>query len=133
MNRRLNRRMSVAIAALALAAVPVAGVHASSDDERDLDVPEPVEVCLACHAIAADEPELEGPTLWGVMGRRIGGAEDFEYSEALRNQQGYWDRESLDRFLAAPQAFAPGVNMTFGGVRNAADRKVVIDYLETLK
>jgi len=133
MNRRLNRRMSVAVAALALAAVPVAGVHASSDDERDLDVPEPVEACLSCHAIAANEPELEGPTLWGVMGRRIGGAEDFEYSEALRNQQGYWDRESLDRFLAAPQAFAPGVNMTFGGVRNAADRKVVIDYLETLK
>jgi cytochrome c len=133
MNRRLTRRTSTVIAALALVAVPVAGVHASSDDERDLEVPEPVEACLACHAVAADEPELEGPTLWGVMGRRIGGAEDFEYSEALRNQQGYWDRESLDRFLAAPQAFAPGVNMTFGGVRNAADRKVVIDYLETLK
>ena len=133
MNRRLYRSLSAAAAALALAAAPVSGVHASSDAGRDLVVPEPVEVCLACHAIAADEPELEGPTLWGVMGRRIGGAEGFEYSEALRNQPGYWDRETLDRFLAAPQAFAPGVNMTFGGVRSAADRTVVIDFLETLR
>jgi cytochrome c len=133
MNRRLNRRTSAVVAALALVAAPVAGVHASSDAERDLGIPEPVEVCLACHAIAADEPELEGPTLWGVMGRRIGEAAGFEYSDALRNQPGYWDRESLDRFLASPQQFAPGVNMTFGGVRNAADRTAVIDFLETLK
>jgi cytochrome c2 len=133
MNRRLTRRTSTVIAALALVAAPVAGVHASSDEERDLEVPEPVESCLSCHAIAADEPELEGPTLWGVMGRRIGGAPDYVYSDALASQQGYWDRETLDRFLASPQQFAPGVNMTFGGVRSAADRKVVLDFLETLK
>jgi cytochrome c len=50
----------------------------------------------------------------------------------LRSQQGYWDRATLDRFLASPQEFAPGVNMTFGGVRSAADRKVVLDFLESL-
>jgi cytochrome c len=100
----------------------------SAEDE----VPEPVEVCLSCHAIRADEPALEGPTLWGVVGRRIASAPDFEYSDGLRRLQGNWDRDRLDRFLAAPQSYAPGVRMTFGGVRSAADRQVVLDFLETL-
>ena len=114
---------------IVLAALAGPTVFASSEDE----VPEAAEVCLSCHAYQPGEPELEGPTLWGVMGRRIAGAPDYVYSEALRNQQGTWDRATLDRFLASPQEFAPGVNMTFGGVRNAADRKAVLDFLETLK
>jgi cytochrome c len=101
-------------------------------DSVDRDVPEPFEVCLSCHAYQQDEPQLEGPTLWQVVGRPIAGVEGFDYSEALRRQQGYWDRGTLDRFLSDPQAFAPGIQMTFGGVRNAADRKVVLDFLETL-
>ena len=72
-------------------------------------------------------------TLWGVVGRRIAGAPDYAYSDALRSQPGTWDRAKLDRFLTSPQAFAPGVNMTLGGVKNAADRKVVLDFLETLR
>jgi cytochrome c len=98
-----------------------------------IEVPEAAEACLTCHALQPGEPELEGPTLWGVMGRRIGGAPDYVYSDALRSQQGVWDRATLDRFLASPQEFAPGVNMTSGRVRSAADRKVVLDFLEKLK
>jgi cytochrome c len=116
---------------LGVVLVAVAGSAAFASSEAE--VPEAVEVCLSCHAYQPGEPELEGPTLWGVMGRRIAGAPDYVYSEALRNQQGTWDRATLDRFLASPQEFAPGVNMTFGGVRNAADRKAVLDFLETLK
>lgn len=118
-------------AAIGIALTTVMGPAAGSSAEDK--VPEAAEACLSCHAVRPGEPELEGPTLWGVVGRRIAGAPDYLYSEALRSQQGTWDRETLDRFLAAPQKFAPGVNMTFGGVKNAADRKVVIDFLETLK
>ena len=114
---------------VALAIVTGPAAWASSDAE----VPKAAEACLSCHAFQPGEPELEGPTLWGVVGRRIAGAPDYVYSDALRRQQGHWDRATLDRFLAAPQEFAPGVNMTFGGVRNAAERKVVLDFLETLK
>lgn len=99
----------------------------------DAEVPKAAEACLSCHAFQPGEPELEGPTLWGVVGRRIAGAPDYLYSEALRRQEGHWDRATLDRFLTSPQEFAPGVNMTFDGVRNAADRDVVLDFLETLK
>jgi cytochrome c len=127
----LNSRSSLLAIAVVLALAGARTASASSDD--DTEVPEAVEACLSCHAIRPGEPELEGPTLLGIVGRRIAGAPDYVYSDALRSQQGTWDRESLDRFLASPQAFAPGVNMTFGGVRSAADRKVVLDFLETLK
>ena len=133
MPMNLIRRSRSLLAGLLLSGLPTVAVNASSDGADAARVPEAAEVCLSCHAIAADEPELEGPTLWGVMGRRIAGAADYEYSDALRKQQGVWDRETLDRFLAAPQVFAPGVNMTFGGVKNAADRQVVLDFLETLR
>jgi cytochrome c len=116
---------------LGVVLVAVAGSAAFASSEAE--VPEAVEVCLSCHAYQPGEPELEGPTLWGVVGRRIAGAPDYLYSEALRSKQGTWDRVTLDRFLASPQEFAPGVNMTFGGVRSAADRQVVIDFLETLR
>jgi len=132
MNSCLNRFLAPAIAALELAAVPAATARASSDEENKAGVPEPAEVCLSCHAIGADEPVLEGPTLWGVVGRRIASVEDFEYSAALRRQSGSWDRQKLDRWLTSPQAYAPGTLMRLGGVRNAADRQQVLDFLETL-
>lgn len=133
MPMNMTRRLRNVLAGLLLAGLPAVAVNASPDDEGAARVPEPAEVCLSCHAIAADEPALEGPTLWGVVGRRIASAADFEYSDALRRQEGVWDRAKLDRFLAAPQAFAPGTQMTLGGVRNAADRAAVIDFLETLR
>ena len=110
----------------------LAAMCAAAAESREEEVPEPVEVCIACHAIGPDEPALEGPTLWGVIGRPVASAPDFKYSDALRRLGGTWDRDRLDRFLAAPQSYAPGAAMSFGGVRSAADRKVVLDFLETL-
>jgi cytochrome c len=110
----------------------MAAMCAAASESREVEVPEAAEVCISCHAIGPDEPALEGPTLWGVIGRPVASAPDFEYSDALRRLGGTWDRERLDRFLAAPQSYAPGAAMSFGGVRSAADRKVVLDFLETL-
>jgi cytochrome c len=121
-------RTTVAALSLVLAAICTAAASESREDE----VPEPAEVCISCHAVGPDEPPLEGPTLWGVVGRPVAGAPDFEYSDALRRLGGTWDRDRLDRFLAAPQSYAPGAAMTFGGVRSAADRKVVLEWLESL-
>jgi len=113
--------------------VLVAALAPAAQASPDVEVPAAAEVCLSCHAFEPGEAELEGPTLWGVVGRRIAGAPDYDYSDALRRRQGTWDRATLDRFLAAPQEFAPGVRMTFGGVRNAADRETVLDFLESLQ
>ena len=87
---------------------------------------------LSCHSFGTDEPDLEGPPLRGVVGRAVASVADYEYSDALREKGGQWNRERLDRWIAGPQAVTPGTKMTLGGVRSAADRKVVLDFLETL-
>ena len=48
---------------------------AASPGRGDQDVPDAFEVCLACHAYEPDEAPLEGPTLWGVVGRQIAGVD----------------------------------------------------------
>jgi cytochrome c len=127
--RRRAPALFGAVAFLIIATSPCA-TRASSDD--DLEVPEPAEACLSCHSFGDDEPDLEGPPLRGVVGRAVASVEGYEYSAALRAKGGLWTRERLDRWIAGPAAVTPGTKMTLGGVRNAADRKVVLDFLETL-
>jgi len=111
----------------------VAAAAEAGSDTNEIEVPDAAEVCLSCHAYEPGEPPLEGPTLWGVVGRPVASMPGFEYSQALRNVHATWDRVLLDRFLTNPQAFAPGTKMDMGGVRNAKDREAVLDFLEKLK
>jgi len=131
-SRRLAPALFGSVAFVIIATSPCTA-RASSDDDDDLDVPEEAYVCLSCHAFRPGEPELEGPPLWGVVGRTVASEEGYQYSDALRQKGGTWTRERLDRWIAGPATVTPGTKMTLGGVRNAADRKVVLDFLETLK
>jgi cytochrome c len=98
----------------------------------EAEYPPAFEPCTTCHAYQPDGEQLDGPPLWGVMGRKIASAEGYEYSPALKSLGGTWDRAKLDRFITNPKAMAPGARMTFGGVRDAADRAAILDYLERL-
>jgi cytochrome c len=129
MSRHRTRVIAPVMVGLVLA---IGSREAAASSEEALAVPDAFEVCLSCHAYQPDEPPLEGPSLWQVVGRRIASLDSFEYSAGLRKIEGHWDRPTLDRFLAAPQAFAPGIDMTFGGVRNAEERAIVLDFLEKL-
>ena len=100
-------------------------------DEREF--PDAFEVCTSCHSYERDEPALVGPPLWGVVGRRIASVEGYDYSPAMKAITGTWDRATLDRFLTNTKAFVPGAKMEMGGVRSAADRAKVIDFLERLR
>lgn len=72
-NRLLVPALFGALAVVLIALTPCA-VRADSDEDES-EVPEPVEVCLSCYAVSADEPVLEGPTLWGLVGRPMPAAE----------------------------------------------------------
>lgn len=88
--------------------------------------------CAACHAL---EPNLDtpaGPTLHRAVGRRIAARPGFDYSPALRRiaaRHRRWTPRLLDRFLADPARFAPGTEMGFAGLRDAAERRALIDWL----
>ena len=88
--------------------------------------------CGSCHAVAPGEV-LVGPSLAGVVGRRIASEPNFAYSTALKAKSGRWTRSALDGFIADPQGWAPGTTMGFVGLKDPARRAALLNYLERLK
>ena len=65
--------------------------------------------CSGCHNLTVEQ-HGRGPHLVGVLGRRIGAVGGYPFSDALRSLNEVWTPASLERFLANPQAFAPGTS-----------------------
>jgi cytochrome c len=84
------------------------------------------ERCAGCHSI---EQDRAGPRHCGLFGRRAGGVPGFEYSEAMKRSGLVWSAESLDRFLANPDAMVPGTPMSIARVASAAERADLVAYL----
>jgi cytochrome c len=87
--------------------------------------------CAACHTFGKGEPNRVGPNLWGVVGRPKHSEAGFNYSAAMKGQQGNWTFEDLDHFLANPRGAVPNTNMTFAGLPRGKERADVIAYLNT--
>lgn len=88
--------------------------------------------CAVCHTAVAGKNGL-GPSLFGVVGRKSGSVEGYNYSEAMKSANKTWDEATLEAYLADPKAAVPGNKMAFAGLPNAEDRANVIAYLATLK
>ena len=89
--------------------------------------------CYACHSLDPAERDLSGPTLRGLFGRRAGTLNGFEYSTAMREagQRGLtWTTETLDRFLVDPEEMIAGVRMGGVRLRDPADRRTLIHWLQ---
>lgn len=89
--------------------------------------------CLACHSFEKGAAHGAGPNLYGVLGRPVAAAPGFVFSKALRKRAGTWSESELDKWLEDPQAYAPGTKMAYGGLKDAAQRKEVIDVLKALR
>lgn len=87
--------------------------------------------CSACHKLEAGANGT-GPYLYGVVGRPIGAADGFGYSDALAGHGGDWTAAELDAFLEKPSDYAPGTSMSFAGLKKAEDRANLIAYLDSL-
>jgi len=102
---------------------------------RDMDEASRAELafakCAACHQVADGTRHGIGPDLHGVFGREVAGSNGYAYSHALQNAGGSWDEESLDRFLANPQAFAPGMRAEMQAVTDADERRLLIRHLQS--
>jgi len=83
-------------------------------------------VCAACHAI---EKNGAGPKHQGILGRTAGTVPDYRYSPALQKSGIVWTDETLDKWLADPQAVVPGTKM-FYALESAQDRADVIEFLK---
>jgi cytochrome c len=82
--------------------------------------------CTGCHSLTTDR---EGPRLQGIYGRTTGSIAAFPYSAALKNAHIAWNDQSLEKWLADPDAFLPGNNMDFL-VARPQERKDLIAYFK---
>ncbi len=87
--------------------------------------------CAACHAISKGAPNLVGPNLFGVLGKKAAtNRKDFAYSAALKKSGLVWDDAAIDNWIKNPAAFVPGSTMDFVGLTKKDKRQNVIAYLK---
>jgi cytochrome c2 len=121
----MSRFAVLAIPSLAFALLASAGTaRADGDGEAVFK-----KNCAICHTIEAGKNKL-GPSLAGVVGRKAGSIDGFNYSPANKNSGLTWDEATLDVYLTDPKAKVPGTKMTFAGLKDAGDRKAIIEYLK---
>jgi cytochrome c len=119
--------MKKTILALALVAgLPVAA--RAQDAEAGKAV---FNVCKACHGVGEGAKNQVGPVLNGVIGRKAGTAEGFNYSEAMKGSGLTWDEATIAGYLADPKGKVPGNKMVFAGLKDEQKQKDVIAYLKS--
>lgn len=87
--------------------------------------------CKVCHSVEKGNNGL-GPSLAGIFGTKAGEVAGFDFSDAMKNSGLTWNAANLDKFLENPQGTVPGTKMSFAGVKDAAKRKAIVDYLKSI-
>jgi len=87
--------------------------------------------CRNCHSAKPGDNRL-GPSLHGIYGAPAGQVQGFaNYSGGLTPDM-TWDEATLDKFIANPTAMVSNTTMKpFGGVADAEQRKLIIDFLKS--
>ncbi len=87
--------------------------------------------CVACHSLSADGGNRAGPSLHGVLGRRIGGLPGYAYSPGFADHDIIWSKQTIGRlFELGPAAYTPGTKMPEQRVASSEDREALVDFIE---
>ena len=86
--------------------------------------------CAVCHSVTKGMTGMMGPNLAGVVGRKSGSLEGFNYSQAMRNKDINWQAENIAQLITQPQAFVPGTYMPYMGLASVDDRQAVVCFLK---
>ncbi|CAN7143537.1 cytochrome c family protein [Phenylobacterium sp. LjRoot225] len=86
-------------------------------------------LCASCHTITSGGPNLTGPHLHDVVGRKVGSVANYNYSEPMKTAGFTWDAARLDSWLTNPRVMMPATKMSFIGMKNPKDRADLIAYL----
>ena len=117
---------AVRVTALFMTLLPAGAACADGDAARGETK---FQDCAACHKLEAGANNV-GPSLHGVFTRKAGELADFRYSPAIKRSGITWTPETLDKFIADPQAVVPGNRMPYAGMASANDRADLIAYLQ---
>jgi cytochrome c len=88
--------------------------------------------CRACHSLDPAAKVMAGPNLAQLSGRKVAGDPNFDYSPVLRQARDEgraWNAESLETFIADPEALFPGTWMSRLPIPDAADRRTLVRFI----
>lgn len=98
--------------------------------------------CAACHKVGPDAKNTLGPHLNGIVGRKAGTVEGYEYSEGLKSSGIEWTEENLTKWISkvkvdgkkkpGSKVMVPDTKMIFPGVSDKHAKNIVA-YLKTLQ
>jgi cytochrome c len=86
--------------------------------------------CRACHQIGPTAKNAVGPVLNGVIGRKAGTVEGYNYSPANKSSGLTWDEATFTEYIKDPRAKVPGTKMVYAGLK---DEKRIADLIAYLK
>ena len=99
-----------------------------SDGSRGAEV---FKACAVCHTLTPDAENRAGPTLYGVIGRRIGTAPGYVYSAGFAAHDIVWSKETIAKlFELGPSLYTPGTKMPEQRVGSDEDRAALGDFIE---
>ena len=110
----------------------LAALLAKADPAKGAEV---AKKCEICHNFEKGGPNMIGPNLYGVLGRKVASHEGYDYSDALKAKAaeiGNWSYDSVSAMDANPSTFVPGTKMAlFQGLPDIKERADLLAFMRT--
>ena len=87
-------------------------------------------VCKACHQVGDNAKNAVGPVLNGLIGRKAGSVDGYNYSDANKNSGIVWGEQAFAEYIKDPRAKIPGTKMIFAGIKNEQEIKDLWAYIK---
>ena len=84
--------------------------------------------CANCHSLKPGVFSI-APNLTGIIGRKAGSANGYQYSPALRDAGFVWTVEKLMEWLASPHDAVRETEMPFPGLKSEKERADIVEFL----
>lgn len=126
---RMKRNHLIAAALVALCATPAAS---DTFDQVKAEAGETLfdAQCRRCHTVNPSDPSY-GPLLDGIVGRKAGSVEGYEYSEAMSKAGFVWTPGALRAWMEANDELIPGTKMRHVGITDPTVQDFIVSYLAT--
>jgi len=115
--------------AILLTAIAVFGISAQAAEPGTPEGTVLFTSCEGCHSIKLGEPHKVGPNLHGIMGQPAASRDGFTYSDALKNSDITWNRDTLIAWMVATESMAPGTWMLYHNHMTPPEVMQLADYI----
>ena len=87
-------------------------------------------VCKACHQIGETAKNNVGPQLNGIIGRKSGTVESYNYSKPNKESGITWDEATFREYIKDPKAKIPGTKMIYAGLKDEQKTNDLVAFLK---